>query len=154
MYRPPKMQIPKLKERFVKVISIREPWLWAIMALGKRIENRPRRSHYRGRLYLHASKRYDKEGAAWLRERGHIIPDDLILGGIKGRVNMTDCVRITPEIMESDEFATGPFGLIFEKPEPVRFIACKGQLAIPFNADLYDLKTKQPATNLDLPLYG
>jgi hypothetical protein len=46
----------------VKALSIRQPWLWAILNAGKRIENRSRRDgrmpaccYHRGELYLHAS---------------------------------------------------------------------------------------------------
>jgi hypothetical protein len=38
------------------VLSIRQPWLWAIMHAGKRLENRSWRTSFRGSLYLHASR--------------------------------------------------------------------------------------------------
>jgi hypothetical protein len=41
----------------VKALSIRQPWAWAILHAGKRIENRDWRScHYRGPLLIHAAK--------------------------------------------------------------------------------------------------
>lgn len=36
-------------------ITIREPWIWAILAAGKRIENRTWSTKFRGPIYLHAS---------------------------------------------------------------------------------------------------
>ena len=40
----------------MKALSIRQPWAWAILHAGKRIENRDWRScHYRGPLLIHAS---------------------------------------------------------------------------------------------------
>lgn len=38
-----------------RAISVRAPWWWAILHLGKDIENRPRQFHYRGRVWLHSS---------------------------------------------------------------------------------------------------
>lgn len=41
----------------MKALSIRQPWAWAILHAGKRIENRDWRScHYRGQLLIHAAK--------------------------------------------------------------------------------------------------
>lgn len=37
-------------------LSIRQPWLWAILKAGKRIENRKWKTSYRGPLLLHAAK--------------------------------------------------------------------------------------------------
>lgn len=39
----------------MKAISIRQPWAWAILYAGKDVENRSRRSNYRGPVLLHAS---------------------------------------------------------------------------------------------------
>jgi hypothetical protein len=38
----------------MKALTIRQPWVWAILEAGKRIENRPRVTHYRGPVYIHA----------------------------------------------------------------------------------------------------
>jgi hypothetical protein len=37
-------------------LSVRQPWLWAILQAGKRIENRKWKTEYRGPLLLHAAK--------------------------------------------------------------------------------------------------
>jgi hypothetical protein len=42
-------------------LSIRQPWLWAILRAGKRVENRKWRTDYRGPILLHASKGCTKE---------------------------------------------------------------------------------------------
>ncbi len=140
MYHPPKMKIPQPKERRVKVISIREPWITAMLLHGKRCENRNKNSHYRGKLYLHASQKYDREGHAWLVEQGYILPQGIKTGGLKATVNMTNCVKVTKEMREQDPFAFGPYALIFEDVKAFRFLPCKGQLAIPFEVDLWELR--------------
>ncbi len=40
----------------MKALSLRQPWAWAILHAGKRIENRDWGTAYRGPLLLHASK--------------------------------------------------------------------------------------------------
>jgi hypothetical protein len=58
----------------VKVLTIRQPWLWAIAHGTKRVENRPWRTHYRGPVLLHAavtcSRIEYEEGILWMRRRG------------------------------------------------------------------------------------
>lgn len=38
------------------VLSVKQPWAWAIISGGKDVENRGRPTKFRGRLYIHASK--------------------------------------------------------------------------------------------------
>lgn len=38
----------------MKALTVRQPWAWAILHAGKRIENRTRRTNFRGRFYIHA----------------------------------------------------------------------------------------------------
>jgi hypothetical protein len=47
------------------VLTIRNPWCWAIVHGGKRIENRSWNTNYRGPLWLHAGarSRWDPAGA-------------------------------------------------------------------------------------------
>lgn len=56
----------------MKALSIRQPWAWAILHAGKRIENRDWKAcHYRGPLLLHASKGCTldeySEASEWMR---------------------------------------------------------------------------------------
>lgn len=41
----------------MKALSVKQPWAWAIMRAGKTIENRPRRTHLRETIAIHASLR-------------------------------------------------------------------------------------------------
>jgi hypothetical protein len=74
----------------MKAISIRQPWAWAILHAGKRIENRAWRSppSYRGPLLIHAAKactgqEYDA-AADFMVERGLATP----FGGGRGTPRM------------------------------------------------------------------
>jgi hypothetical protein len=46
----------------MKVLSVKNPWAFLIIHYGKDIENRTRKTNYRGRIAIHASKKSD-EGA-------------------------------------------------------------------------------------------
>ena len=38
-----------------KVLTVRQPWAWAILFAGKDIDNRSRSTDYRGPLMIHAA---------------------------------------------------------------------------------------------------
>ncbi len=115
-----------------KALSIRQPWANAILFHGKPIENRPRRTNYRGRIAIHASLYDNWEYWKWSKESieqaaGHAVtvpyPTDLLRGGIIGSVEIIDCV----DNSDSPWFF-GPYGYVLANPEPCEFIPVKGQL--------------------------
>ncbi len=102
----------------MKAISLWQPWAWAILALGKDVENRVWQTHYRGPLLLHAAQRRPTEdevegflefaeeaiGPVLLRDHFKTLVTDqaytplavmraLPRGGIVGRVEVVDCVK-------------------------------------------------------------
>ena len=120
-------------------LSIRQPWAWLIVHGWKPVENRERRSHYRGPLFIHASAtmtRADHEACLlFLRSIGRlgkiingrrlIVPafDELERGGIVGQAFMQDCVE-----HHSSPYFTGRFGYLMGDAKPLPFRPCKGQL--------------------------
>lgn len=52
----------------MKALSIKQPWAWLICAGYKNIENRTFDAPKCGRIYVHAGKKVDDEGAIWLWE--------------------------------------------------------------------------------------
>lgn len=122
----------------VKALSIRQPWVWAILNAGKHIENRPRRFHYRGPICLHASlhKPSGDDFRAYFCVQedfsdhrmgvpswppGHIFDR----GGIVGTAEIVDCVDHS-----DDPWFFGPFGLVLENVQPVEFVPVKGALGL------------------------
>ena len=89
----------------MKVLSVRQPWAWAIIHGGKDIENRNWKTNYRGPLAIHAGKQFDMTGddQQWMlvhggepyvemlqkfcEEDGHDVR-----GAIIGTVNLIDCI--------------------------------------------------------------
>ena len=70
-------------------ISIRQPWTYAILHLGKDVENRPMRTHYLGRTLIQASLKVEEDEARELK----LDPDELPTGAIVGSVEIIDCIR-------------------------------------------------------------
>ena len=77
----------------MKVLSVRQPWAYLIVAGYKDIENRTWYTNPRGPLLIHASKAVDPNDfpkqRQWIREAGIDIPEDLPRGAIVGSVNLT-----------------------------------------------------------------
>ena len=83
----------------MKALSVRQPWAHAIFALGKDVENRSRRTSYRGEFLIHASLKLDK---GWQYGMKHAAGADVVAdidakslprGVILGKVELVDVVR-------------------------------------------------------------
>lgn len=113
----------------MKALSIRQPWAWLIIHGGKDIENRCRRSHLRGRIYVHASQGMTRDEYAiadvMATEAGVVLPkfEELKRGGLIGSVEITDCVQ-----RHSSPRFFGPFGYVLRDPQPLPFHPCRGSL--------------------------
>ncbi len=79
------------------MLTIRQPWVWAIFHAGKDVENRTRHLAYRGLLGVSASVRRSFDSVAWrkLRADGFDVPepDELPTGVLYGTLYLHDCVR-------------------------------------------------------------
>jgi hypothetical protein len=99
-------------------LSLREPWLWAILFAGKNVENRSWSTRYRGRIRLHAAQTWDPEGERWLRACGFAAPTESALrragrlGAYVGEVTVVDCLPYddgTDPEEEPNLWACGPW---------------------------------------------
>ena len=86
-------------EGTMKALSVQHPWASLIIQGLKDVENRSWPTKFRGRIYLHASLRYDWEGLGKIEG---ILDDEypesiayhnLLYGGLIGEVDLVDCVR-------------------------------------------------------------
>jgi ASCH domain len=110
-------------------LSVRQPWAWLIVNGVKDIENRPRRTHHRGPLLIHAGSSLDgyTESIEWVeRKHGISVPLELETGGIVGVIEVIDCV----ESHKSKWFDKGSFGWVIANPHPLKFRRCKGALGL------------------------
>ncbi|HCF3031494.1 TPA: ASCH domain-containing protein [Pseudomonas aeruginosa] len=113
----------------MKTLSIRQPWAWLIVYGGKDIENRSRRTNFRGRFLVHASQgmtRQEYNMATWIAGPLDVtIPpfDELQRGGIIGSVELVDCLEDS-----SSPWYMGEKGYLLRDPRPLPFVPYKGQL--------------------------
>lgn len=119
------------------VLSVRQPWPFAIFHGGKDVENRPRRLGYRGPLLIHSSASITREEAEDFRDfilaqglRGPWCAGrnamELPTGVILGVVDVVDCVEDSPS-----PWFMGKFGYVLANPRPFATpIAAKGQLGL------------------------
>ena len=122
-------------------ISIRQPWPWAILHLGKNVENRSWPTKHRGPILIHAGKwfRLDevrKEFALFMARQGQFgtpesdakIFRDMReqIGGIVGIVTIVDCIQNH----HSPWAIPGQWHWVLADARPLPFQACKGRLGI------------------------
>jgi hypothetical protein len=107
------------------VLTIQQPYAHLIFTGLKQVENRSWPTSYRGRLYIHAGKKIDREMIEEAAEAELKLPAKLVVSAILGHVEVTDCVPfddLDPE-WQDNYFVCGPFCFILEKPtllaEPV-----------------------------------
>ena len=135
----------------MKALSVKQPWAWLICdgiateegKIYKNIENRTWATEIRGRIFIHASKRWDETAMDWLRAKeigtheSREFLRSLLLprGAIIGEVEIIDCVK-----QHQSTWFTGPYGFVLVNP--VKFqvpIPCKGQLGFfEVNTDLME----------------
>ncbi len=118
----------------MKALSIQQPWAWAIFN-GKPVENRTWSTLYRGPLLIHAGKKFDDAGFAWIamnHKRLAISLDNIPnleffkRGGFLGIVDLVDCV-----MRHDSPWFFGPRGLVFKNPRLLdQFITFPGRLGI------------------------
>lgn len=117
----------------MKALSIKQPWAWAICNLPepykKDVENRTRRTNFRGEFLVHASKTFDNRGYFWmqhiLKKLGYedSIPkeEEFIKGAIVGISTIEDCKHFI-----NSKWFDGPYGYVltnsaaFKKPIPYK----------------------------------
>jgi hypothetical protein len=106
-------------------LSIQQPWAWAIINLGKDIENRGWKypPKYRGEFLIHAGKKIDYYGIDFLNSKFENIPEMFDIGGIVGKSKLIGVVTES-----SSMWFFGPLGLVLAESVSLPFMPCLGQL--------------------------
>ena len=116
----------------MKALSIKQPWIWAILHIGKDIENRDWPTRFRGTIALHASKemtRDEYQDALYFIQEAtgkFQCPDfeEIVRGAILGTVGIVDCVS-----KSSSPWFVGKYGFVMRNPRILETpIECKGAL--------------------------
>jgi len=114
--------------RSLPALAIRQPYAWLVVNGIKDIENRSRRTHYRGKVLIHASLSVDllfEDSMAELIARAGIeLPDSYVTGGIVGVAEIVGCER-----RHGSEWKNpSSWGWILANASPLPFRTCKGAL--------------------------
>ena len=116
----------------MKALSICQPWAWAILHAGKRVENRTWRTPYRGQLLIHASKSrrlLTGDYRALVPGLRGLPTDQLPFGALVGVVELVDCVPFRQ--VAGDPFAEGPWCWLLADPRPLpALVPWKGRLGL------------------------
>lgn len=77
----------------MRILTVRQPWAWAIVHGGKDVENRSRNiaGDYRGLVAIHAGLAYEKGTLAGQLHRtlhGSEVPTELVFGAVIGVVHL------------------------------------------------------------------
>ena len=119
------------------VLTVKQPYAWAIISGGKDIENRNWSRKFRGRLYIHAGKATDDgeedDGESWIDKMVRDAAEEK--GGDPARIRaryererafgqVIGSVEIVDVVTESDSrWFSGEYGFVLRKPvrlaEPV-----------------------------------
>lgn len=114
----------------LKILTIRQPWAWAIIFARKTIENRSWSTNYRGPVAIHAGKQIDEPAFdEVLAITGFDVPDSAreTLGAIIGVVDLVDA-HDADGCSEWGQFDCKH--LVFANPRPVHPIHMPGALGL------------------------
>jgi len=108
-------------------LGVRQPWAWLIIHGGKDIANRTQATRRRGRVLVHAAKKFSSHEQLWafdwMFDAGFdVSPNCFETGGIIGSVEIVDCVTD-----HRSSWFRGPFGLVLRDPQSLPFYPCGGR---------------------------
>ena len=114
----------------MKALSIKQPWVYAILYLGKNIENRSWNTNFRGEFLIHAPLTFDLQGYDFLLKNYGNIPkniEDFKRGGILGKIQLIDVLK--PENNNINMWSEpNKYGFVLKNPRLFNFIEYKGEL--------------------------
>ena len=113
-----------------RVLTVRQPWAWAIIHGGKDVENRSWPTKHRGPLLIHAGSAFERNGydeVQWLARQPSPAPSDFVHGAIIGVVNLVECLRDAP----SPWAVEGQWHWSLHDPRPITpSYPCTGRLGL------------------------
>lgn len=123
----------KKKTKTMKAISIRQPLAYLIVNGYKDVENRSWPTSFRGKVLIHAGKKFENETYYNVIKKLKIkLPpiEDFELGGIVGEAEIVDCVE-----KSKSKWFSGSYGFVMKNAKRKRFKPLKGQLGF-FNVEV------------------
>lgn len=119
----------------MRVITLRQPWAYAIVYLGKDIENRATNiaGTWRGPLAIHQGTRVDQEAMAVFRDQDNLPFPDLMTasGVVLGATTLDDQHAPHPDVARCGFWAQpGAWHLQLGETRPIEPIPARGWLGL------------------------
>jgi hypothetical protein len=109
----------------MKILTVHNPYAWAIFHAGKDVENRSRPTSYRGNLLIHSG--LSQKSMDSLMPTKLIMPLGFPFGSILGSVELVDCITDS----DSEWAMPGYYHWILENPVVLdRPFPIKGRLGL------------------------
>ena len=103
-----------------RVLSIRQPWAWAISRGHKKVENRTWRTSYRGVIYIHASTTLERHELKWLTSKARVRPPrEFVHGAVVAVAVLSDVVK-RRDAGRLRPWFFGPYGFVLTKIRALR----------------------------------
>lgn len=120
------MRKTALKE--MRALSVIQPWAHCILHEGKNVENRPRTTHLRGTIAIHASLKKDQDRFDWLKSdyKIKLDVDAVPYGAILGFVEIIDVVTKKALTTKTKKWFMGDYGfvlanvVVLKHPVPIK----------------------------------
>ena len=113
-----------------RVLTIRQPWAWAIIYGGKDVENRSWFTKHRGPLLVHAGRAFDPAGYETVKQHATHPPPppgEFIHGAIIGVVELVDCLQS----FDSEWAVAGRWHWLLRNPRSFgEAVPCSGRLGL------------------------
>jgi hypothetical protein len=113
-----------------RVLTLRQPWAWAVVHGGKDVENRGWRTQYRGALLIHAGSAFEAEECETVCRLATQQPPparDFVHGAIIGVVELVDCLQNSDSLWA----APGQWHWRLRGPRPFDpAVTCPGKLGL------------------------
>jgi hypothetical protein len=115
-----------------RVLSLKQPWAWAVSIGKKKVENRTWSTGYRGSVYIHASSKLDRDALEWLRRHTRLIPPaDLPHRAVVAVADLDDVVSGRDGKTKFGKWFFGPFGFVLKNVRPLpRPVPTNGKLGL------------------------
>ena len=112
-----------------RVLTVRQPWAWAIIQGGKDVENRSWPTKHRGPLLIHAGSAFERDGYETVKRLATVPPppaNEFVHGAIIGVVELVDCVQDS----DSDWAVAGQWHWCLSRPRKIGAVPCPGKLGL------------------------
>ena len=100
----------------MRALSVIQPWAHCIVYQGKNVENRPRTTHLRGTIAIHASLKKDQERFDWLKDdyRIKLSVEDVPYGAVIGFADIVDVITRKDVSSKTKKWFGGEYGYVLE----------------------------------------